>query len=326
MLKNTIVSINIGTTFSIRNSWRTKIAKQLNKDEELFPFNFQVVSIENDEYVCESIPDGKSKKKHSVVVDPIIIQYLNGLEVDDVNVGLYFNDYLPIENSKLLIYNPRHSTIMAAHFKFSIEMIDNLPKLSFVLEDLLNGNIYTIASQIKNSWKMLNGIDTYMTDIEKMYQDTFVHKDYVMQVCSKFAEYLREQDLEEDAKKLMERAASHDNSKIVNKDEFRALTSIINDKSCLGDAKAQLSMFKQDSIELHWKHNAHHPEHFTSYDDMSRIDRMEMVCDWMARSIQYKSDLLQFVETRQNERFHFSELMYDEIYHYCKILTSLFSH
>lgn len=325
MLKIATINTNVGTTFSIRNSWRTQIAKHLNKDEELFPFNFQITSIVNDEYVCESIPDGKSKKKYNIIVDPIIVQYLNGIEVDDVNVGLYFHDYLPMENSKLLICNYKNNTIMPAQFKFSIEMIDNAPKLTFILNDLLTGEIYAVASQIKNSWKLLSGADSYMTDIEKMYQDTFVHKGYVMQVCSKFAEYLREQGLEDDANKLMERAVVHDNSKIVNKDEFRALTSIINDKSCLGNAKAQLSMFKQDSIELHWKHNAHHPEHFTNYDEMSRIDRIEMVCDWMARSMQYKSDLLQFVETRQNERFHFSELMYDEVYHYCKILTSLFA-
>ena len=56
---------------------------------------------------------------------------------------------------------------------------------------------------------------------------------------------------------------------------------------------------------------------------MSKIDKMEMACDWYARAIQYKTNFLEFVEKRQEDRFHFPELIYDEIYHYCKILNTL---
>ena len=75
---------------------------------------------------------------------------------------------------------------------------------------------------------------------------------------------------------------------------------------------------------LHWRNNSHHPEHFENYEEMSKLDKIEMACDWMARSLQYKSNLLEFVKTRQNDRFHFSNSMFDEVYNYCKILLSLY--
>ena len=127
-----------------------------------------------------------------------------------------------------------------------------------------------------------------------------------------------------EARELRSRALVHDNSKIDNYDEFFALTSIVNDKSCLENAGTPLSVLKQNSIKLHWKNNSHHPEHFENYEEMSTIDRMEMACDWMARSLQYKSNLLEFVKTRQEERFHFTDAMFKEVYKYCTILKALY--
>lgn len=162
-----------------------------------------------------------------------------------------------------------------------------------------------------------------MNDTEKMYQDTFIHKEYVNYVINVFSTYLKSNNMAQDAIELKRLGIVHDNSKIKNKDEFRALTGIINDKSCLTNASSKLSSFKQDAIELHWKHNEHHPEHFSDIKEMNRLNRLEMVCDWAARALQYKTDLLEFVEKRQEERFHFPELIYDEIYHNCKIITEL---
>ncbi len=325
MLKLISTNIEETTEFCIRNSWRTQIAKLLNKDEECFPFNYKIAIATSHTLVCESVSDGKSKKKYSIIITPIVYRYLNSMEVDDCNVGLYFCDYIPLENTKLLVFDKKNNSIIPVQMKLKVELSNDMPYLDMVLVNLLSNEEYEISSMVKNSWKFLKGSDSYMTDMEKMYQDTFIHKEYVTMVCSKFAKYLCEQGLQEDADKLLERAKVHDNSKIQNKDEFRALSNIVHDRSCLRNANSQLSSFRQDSIELHWKHNAHHPEHYENYDDMSRIDRLEMVCDWMARSLQYGSDLIEFVTVRQTERFHFSELMYDELLHYCKVLVSLFN-
>ena len=107
-------------------------------------------------------------------------------------------------------------------------------------------------------------------------------------------------------------------------DELSALARIINDKSTLRDSTKQLSQIKQDAIKLHWKHNTHHPEHFKSPTDMSRLDVMEMCCDWHARSVQYETNFLDFVKKRQKDRFHFPIWMFEEIWHYCEILDSKF--
>ena len=123
------------------------------------------------------------------------------------------------------------------------------------------------------------------------------------------------------AEELRRRAKVHDDSKMSCTDELHALSRIINDKTTLRNASAQLSPIKKDAIALHWKHNSHHPEHFKSVIDMTRVDVMEMCCDWHARSTQYKTDLLEFVKKQQEERFHFPEWMFAEIWHYCEILT-----
>lgn len=96
---------------------------------------------------------------------------------------------------------------------------------------------------------------------------------------------------------------------------------IINDKSSLRDANTPLSQLKKDSIKLHWKHNTHHPEHFESCIDMSKLNIMEMVCDWYARSLQYNSNFLEYIKIQQDTRFHFPEWMFAEIWHYCKVLA-----
>ena len=79
---------------------------------------------------------------------------------------------------------------------------------------------------------------------------------------------------------------------------------------------------KKDAIALHYKHNAHHPEHFESVLDMEKIDILEMCCDWHARSTQYKTDFLDYVKTAQETRFHFPDWMFQEIWHYCEVLAS----
>ena len=105
MLKIVKQKIEIGQTFQIRNSWREKITDKLNKDEESFPFYFKVIDIEqymkDTFYVAESISDDKTEKSVKIKVSETILNFLLSNEVTDSNVGLYFNDYLPLENTKI---------------------------------------------------------------------------------------------------------------------------------------------------------------------------------------------------------------------------------
>lgn len=51
-------------------------------------------------------------------------------------------------------------------------------------------------------------------------------------------------------------------------------------------------------------------------------DIVEMVCDWHANSSIYGTDLIDFVVTRQQNRFHFPEEMFKQVLSYCNILVS----
>lgn len=328
MLQIQLDTIQIGQSFQIRNSWRNKISELTNKED--FPFCFKVVDVIRNTtkaenfYLCESIPNDKKEKVIKITVGESVIQYVTSAEVENCNVGLYFRDYLPMEGKKLLIKDMKDSLkIYPYQFLFKVCIEQKIPCLKFVFKNLLDFSEALFNMYSKNSWKILDDSDIYMSDVEKMYQDTFIHKGYVMLVCNTFANYLQELGQTEDAEDLRERAVLHDNSKILNKDEFRALTSIINDKSCLKDANSKLSQFKQDAIELHWRNNEHHPEHYEDISQMTPRARREFVCDCCARSIQYKTDLLEFMETRLKDRFHFSDMVRDEILYNCKILLNL---
>ena len=329
MLKINHSEFENGAMFQLRNSWRERIADLLDVKFEKVPVQFKVVDKSDCGYVCESLTEKKTDKAMKIVVANEVMQYTHAEEFPDCNVGLYMDDYLPLEGSKLLLKDGKNpSNIKPVQLVLSIEKLDDedaVCVLRFTLNDLLLEKTYSIKSQIRNSWKLLSGPDTYMDDTEKMFQDTFIHKGYVMMVASKFAEWLRHNGQEQDAEDLLISAKIHDNSKIMNKDEFRALTSIVNDKTSMRDKNAALSVYKQDAIELHWKNNAHHPEHFSDIREMTRQQRQEAACDWCARSVQYGTDLVEFIEARQKDRFHFPDDIYDELLGYCKVLSRLMS-
>ena len=56
--------------------------------------------------------------------------------------------------------------------------------------------------------------------------------------------------------------------------------------------------------------------------NLTKVDIMEMCCDWHARSTQYKTNFLEFVKKQQEIRFKFPEWMFAEVWHYCEVLAS----
>lgn len=159
-------------------------------------------------------------------------------------------------------------------------------------------------------------------EVKEMLKDTAIHKTLVMESCLKLAQYFEELGQDTMAIELVHRGAYHDNSKF-EAEELNALASIINDKSCLEDASSQLSELKEKAIALHWKNNSHHPEFYTDCSQMSTLDRAEMACDMHARSVQFKTDLISFFKTRQENRFHFPQEMYEEILTYMRYLVGV---
>lgn len=159
-------------------------------------------------------------------------------------------------------------------------------------------------------------------DIQSLFQETMIHKEFVIESCEKLARYLEKNGATNHARQLRERAIIHDDSKLTNPVEMIALSKLINDNSSMKDPSKQLSPTKKNFLKIHWKNNSHHPEHFESFMDMSKLDIMEMCCDWHARSMQYGSNFLEFVKKRQEERFHFPDWMFAEIWHYCEVLNA----
>lgn len=157
--------------------------------------------------------------------------------------------------------------------------------------------------------------DSYYFQIE----DFVLHKKFVLQSGLILVQHLLSENKDDLAMNLMKRLSVHDNSKLETQ-EFEMLCQIPNDKSSFTNANTQLNELMRKSIELHWKNNRHHPEYFKDINEMSELDLMEMCCDWKARSLQYETDFLDFVKTRQENRFHFSDKVFQKIWKYCLIL------
>lgn len=150
---------------------------------------------------------------------------------------------------------------------------------------------------------------------------TMIHKYLVIKVCLKMSKYLYDNGDSNMAFLLLKRANNHDNSKLVGP-ELQLLSNLGCKKEIFKNPNIQLSKYESEIIENHWKNNRHHPEHFNEVQEMSELDIIEMVCDWYARSLQYTTNFLDFVKTRQENRFHFPNEMFKKIWKYCEIVNS----
>ncbi len=151
-------------------------------------------------------------------------------------------------------------------------------------------------------------------------EDTIIHKQYVLGSALKIFHYLCSVNKDDLGIELLKRAAVHDNSKLEDKELY--LLSRLNDRiEAFTDPDYRLNDTQKEIIEEHWRKNRHHPEYFEDYNEMTELDILEMCCDWSARSSQYGTDLMEFVKTRQENRFHFSPEVYKKVVKYCKILA-----
>lgn len=157
-------------------------------------------------------------------------------------------------------------------------------------------------------------------NILEQIKDTIEHKKLVMDSGYKMCLYLFHNNKDELGFELLNRLSTHDDSKFTHEELF-GLASISN-KKALTNPNILLSSEQQKIVEIHWKNNKHHPEYFNNYSEMQEIDIIEMCCDWHARSIQYGTNLMEFVTVRQENRFNFPKDMYEKILEYCNILMT----
>ena len=94
-------------------------------------------------------------------------------------------------------------------------------------------------------------------------------------------------DVSEKRKRILQdRAVNHDKSKLENPKERDGYISmhieLIDVDYGTPEYKKITDKYKY-AIDLHYKANSHHPEHYQNgYEDMSIEDKIEMVCDWCA--------------------------------------------
>lgn len=151
--------------------------------------------------------------------------------------------------------------------------------------------------------------------------ETMLHKSFVIKACLKMSKYLMNNNQNDLAFLLLKRSNIHDNSKLIGP-ELELLASLYGNQESFVNPNVQLSDNQREIIEKHWENNRHHPEHFKNIEKMSELDILEMCCDWYARSLQYGTEFLPFIKTRQETRFHFPEEMFNKILHYCEILEN----
>lgn len=151
--------------------------------------------------------------------------------------------------------------------------------------------------------------------------DTLIHKDLVLASCRKMAEFFISEGKLEYSIEIVTRGWLHDNSKFTE-EEMEAFSKVNDSEASLREAEKQLSPEMKEFLKIHYKHNTHHPEHWDDITQMPEMDIVEMCCDWHARSVQYETDLIDFVSKRQESRFHFPQDMFERIILYCLILVT----
>jgi len=109
---------------------------------------------------------------------------------------------------------------------------------------------------------------------------------------------------------LMVRACRHDASKFSKYEEpyFRKYSTRLG-KSVYGskEYKGHMQTIKI-ALKHHYANNSHHPEfHDNGFDDMSLLDKIELLADWKSANKRHKKDdILNSLEVNQ-ERFGYTD-------------------
>ncbi len=183
----------------LTENWHNEILKYLGCQD--FPYEFEfnkkvkVEAIKDSVYIFKS--NGKNGKKcKKIALSTLVLKRFFAREVPDTNLGLSFKEYLPIENTSLIISSIRNPTmIYVLTFKNTVNEINISGKKTLYLDFILNYPFDTktymsISDCTKNkmTWKFLDSKDTScMTNYELTMQDAYIHKRYVMKMCEKLS-------------------------------------------------------------------------------------------------------------------------------------------
>ena len=159
--------------------------------------------------------------------------------------------------------------------------------------------------------------------ITKVINDTLIHRACVMRSGKYLAMYLISRGRSVDAIRLIARCSIHDISKLQNTEELLCLASIVDEMGDMLDTHHVLTPGQEEGTRLHHAHNDHHDKYHDDPNDMTEIQIMEMACDLHARSKQFGTDLMDYVNTQQKLRFHYDARHIYWLSSYCMALVEL---
>jgi hypothetical protein len=117
---------------------------------------------------------------------------------------------------------------------------------------------------------------------------------------------------------LRSRGREHDKSKLSNKElpyfaEAQELKTLKYGSKKYFDSLAKL----KPALDHHYKNNRHHPEHHENgINDMTIVDVIEMLCDWLAATLRHDDDhnifkSINFNRTRFKIKKDMSQIMWN---------------
>lgn len=115
------------------------------------------------------------------------------------------------------------------------------------------------------------------------------------------------------ANNLIVRAAHHDESKLhePEKPGFDKITTQLRELTYGSDEYKAALLENQPTIDHHYAHNSHHPEHYENgIAGMSLLDLIEMVCDWKAASERTKQGSIVQSLPINRDRFGISDQLF----------------
>lgn len=142
-----------------------------------------------------------------------------------------------------------------------------------------------------------------MSATQKKVDSILRHIDEVQRNCRRLAERLIENGEEDLALQLVRNSLVHDMSKLSGI-EWECLS--INDGDSVDETRLEIA------ISNHNKTNPHHPEYWDGIKNMPDVYVAEMVCDWKARSAEFGTSLLEWVNDGAALRYGFTKR--DKIY------------
>lgn len=118
--------------------------------------------------------------------------------------------------------------------------------------------------------------------------------------------------LDFDERCLLERAKSHDLTKFSN-DEFLGYMLLGDEKEHSRILTSKEKTIVNNAIEHHYSNNSHHPQYYNNRNEMTDLDLLEMVSDWLALAIEKgKTPII-------TNSYNFNEANYQKILKYAKI-------